>query len=120
MMKARDGRIINITSVVGMTGNPGQANYAAAKAGVIGFSKSLAQEVASRNITVNSIAPGFIDTDMTRELDEAQRDALLAQIPSGRLGAPADIAAAVVFLASDAGSYITGETLNINGGLAMV
>jgi 3-oxoacyl-[acyl-carrier protein] reductase len=120
MMKAREGRIINITSVVGITGNPGQANYAAAKAGIIGFSKSLAQEVASRNITVNSVAPGFIDTDMTRELPDAQRDALLRQIPSGRLGAPADIAAAVVFLTSDAGSYITGETLNINGGLAMV
>jgi 3-oxoacyl-[acyl-carrier protein] reductase len=120
MMKARYGRIVNITSVVGITGNPGQTNYAAAKAGVIGFSKSLGQEVASRNITVNCVAPGFIDTDMTRELDDAQRDALLGQIPSGRLGAPADIAAAVIFLASDAGSYITGETLNINGGLAMV
>lgn len=120
MMKVRGGSIINITSVVGITGNPGQANYAAAKAGVIGFTKSLALEVASRNITVNSIAPGFIDTDMTRGLDNAQRDALLGRIPSGRLGSPADIAAAVVFLASDAGSYITGQTLNINGGLAMV
>jgi len=120
MMKARRGRIINITSVVGLTGNPGQTNYAAAKAGIIGFTKSLAQEVASRNITVNSIAPGFIDTDMTRELDSSQTDALRQQIPAGRLGTPEDIAAAVVFLASDAGAYITGETLNINGGLAMV
>ena len=120
MMKARSGRIINITSVVGLTGNPGQTNYAAAKAGIIGFTKSLAQEVASRNITVNSIAPGFIDTDMTRELDSSQTDALRQQIPAGRLGTPEDIAAAVVFLASDAGAYITGETLNINGGLAMI
>ncbi len=120
MMKARNGRIINITSVVGLTGNPGQTNYAAAKAGMIGFTKSLAQEVASRNITVNAIAPGFIDTDMTSKLDPAQTDALRQQIPAGRLGAPADIAAAVVFLASDAGAYITGETLNINGGLTMV
>ena len=120
MMKARWGRIINITSVVGLTGNPGQTNYAASKAGMIGFTKSLAQEVASRNITVNAIAPGFIDTDMTRELDPKQTDALRQQIPAGRLGAPEDIAAAVVFLASDAGTYITGETLNINGGLAMI
>ena len=120
MMKARWGRIINITSVVGLTGNPGQTNYAAAKAGMIGFTKSLAQEVASRHITVNAIAPGFIDTDMTRDLDTSQTDALCQQIPAGRLGAPEDIAAAVVFLASDAGAYITGETLNINGGLAMV
>jgi 3-oxoacyl-[acyl-carrier protein] reductase len=120
MMKARSGRIINITSVVGLTGNPGQTNYAATKAGVIGFTKSLAQEVASRNITVNSIAPGFIDTDMTRELESSQIDALRQQIPAGRLGTPEDIAAGVVFLASDAGAYITGETLNINGGLAMI
>ena len=120
MMKARSGRIINITSVVGLTGNPGQTNYAAAKAGVIGFTKSLAQEVASRNITVNSIAPGFIDTDMTRDLESSQTDALRQQIPAGRLGTPEDIAAGVVFLASDAGAYITGETLNINGGLAMI
>jgi len=120
MMKARGGRIINITSVVGLTGNPGQTNYAAAKAGIIGFTKSLAQEVASRNITVNAIAPGFIDTDMTRDLDSSQTDALRQQIPAGRLGTPEDIAAAVVFLASDAGAYITGETLNINGGLAMI
>jgi len=120
MMKARSGRIINIASVVALTGNPGQVNYAAAKAGVIGFTKSLAQEVASRNITVNSIAPGFIDTDMTRDLDSSRTDALRQQIPAGRLGTPEDIAAAVVFLASDAGAYITGETLNINGGLAMI
>ena len=120
MMKERWGRIINITSVVGLTGNPGQTNYAAAKAGMIGFTKSLASEVASRNITVNAIAPGFIDTDMTRELDEPQTDALLQQIPAGRLGTPEDIAAGVAFLASDAGAYITGETLNINGGLAML
>ena len=119
MMKARRGRIINIGSVVGITGNPGQANYAAAKAGIIGFSKSLAREVASRNITVNTIAPGFIETDMTRELEASQVDALRTQIPSGRLGAPEDIAAAVVYLASDAGAYVTGETLNVNGGLNM-
>jgi 3-oxoacyl-[acyl-carrier protein] reductase len=119
MMKARYGRIINISSVVGLTGNPGQANYAAAKAGVIGFSKSLAREIASRNITVNVVAPGFIDTDMTRALDEKQVQTLRAQIPAARLGTVADIAAAVVFLASDAGSYITGETLNVNGGLFM-
>jgi len=116
----RSGRIINITSVVGLTGNPGQTDYAATKAGVIGFTKSLAQEVASRNITVNSIAPGFIDTDMTRDLESSQTDALRQQIPAGRLGTPEDIAAGVVFLASDAGAYITGETLNINGGLAMI
>src|SRR5690554_3809778 len=119
MMKARRGTIINIASVVGLSGNPGQTNYAAAKAGIIGFSKSLAREVASRNITVNVIAPGFIDTDMTRALDDKQVEALRSQIPSGRLGTPEDIAAAVVFLASDAGSYITGETLNVNGGLYM-
>ncbi len=119
MMKARRGAIINIASVVGLSGNPGQTNYAAAKAGIIGFSKSLARELASRNITVNVVAPGFIDTDMTRALDEKQVETLRAQIPSGRLGTPEDIAAAVVFLASDAGSYITGETLNVNGGLYM-
>jgi 3-oxoacyl-[acyl-carrier protein] reductase len=119
MMKARQGRIINIGSVVGLSGNPGQANYAAAKAGIIGFSKSLAREVASRNITVNVVAPGFVETDMTRELDAAQVDALRERIPSGRLGAPEDIAAAVVYLASDAGAYVTGETLNVNGGLHM-
>jgi 3-oxoacyl-[acyl-carrier protein] reductase len=119
MIRARHGRIINIGSVVGITGNPGQSNYAAAKAGVIGFAKSLAREVASRNITVNTVAPGFIETDMTRALTAAQVEALTDQIPSGVLGAPADIAAAVVFLASDAGRYITGETLNVNGGLSM-
>ena len=119
MIKARQGRIINIGSVVGTTGNPGQSNYAAAKAGLVGFSKSLAREIASRNITVNTIAPGFIESDMTRALSEEQVKALTDQIPSGVLGAPADVAAAVVFLASDAGRYITGETLNINGGLNM-
>ena len=120
MMKARMGTIINVTSVVGLTGNPGQTNYAAAKAGMIGFTKSLALEVASRHITVNLIAPGFIDTNMTRDLDTSRTDALRQQIPAGRLGTPEDIAAAAVFLASDAGAYITGETLNINGGLAMI
>ena len=119
MMKARHGRIINISSVVGLSGNPGQVNYSAAKAGMIGFSKSLAREVASRNITVNAIAPGFIDSDMTKALDEKQVEALRQQIPSGRLGVPEDIAAAVVYLASDAGAYVTGETLNVNGGLYM-
>jgi len=119
MMKARTGRIISITSVVGLTGNPGQANYAAAKAGIIGFTKSLAREVGSRGITANAIAPGFIDTDMTRSLSEAQRAALNSQIPLGRLGQPADIAAAVAFLCSADGAYITGETLHVNGGMYM-
>jgi 3-oxoacyl-[acyl-carrier protein] reductase len=119
MMKARKGRIISITSVVGLTGNPGQANYAAAKAGIIGFTKSLAKEVGSRGITCNAIAPGFIDTDMTRALDEAQHATLNAQIPLGRLGQPADIAAAVAFLAGADGAYITGETLHVNGGMYM-
>ena len=119
MMKARKGRIISISSVVGATGNPGQANYAAAKAGVVGFSKSLAQEIGSRGITVNVVAPGFIDTDMTRELGDAQRDALLNHIPLGQLGQPQDIANAVLFLASDMASYITGETLHVNGGMYM-
>jgi 3-oxoacyl-[acyl-carrier protein] reductase len=119
MMKARKGRIVSIASVVGLTGNPGQANYAAAKAGIIGFSKSLAREVGSRNITVNVIAPGFIDTDMTRALSAEQRAGLSTQIPLGRLGLPADIAAAVAFLASAEASYITGETLNVNGGMHM-
>jgi 3-oxoacyl-[acyl-carrier protein] reductase len=119
MTKARFGRIVNISSVVGLRGNPGQTNYAAAKAGMLGFTKSLAREIASRNITVNAVAPGFIDTDMTRALDEKQIQALRDQIPLARLGTADDIAAAVVFLASDAGGYITGETLNVNGGLSM-
>jgi len=119
MMKARYGRIVNIASVVGVMGNAGQANYAAAKAGIIGFSKSMAREVGSRDITVNVVAPGFIDTDMTRVLTEDQRTAMLGQIPLARLGEPEDIAAAVVFLASDAGRYITGETLHVNGGMLM-
>lgn len=119
MMKERRGRIINLTSVVGVTGNPGQTNYAAAKAGILGFTKSLAREVASRGITVNAVAPGFIDTDMTRSLTEEQRKGLLTQIPAGRLGAAADVAAAVLFLASPQASYITGETLHINGGMYM-
>ena len=119
MMKERHGRIINLTSIVGLTGNPGQANYSAAKAGLLGFTKSLAREVASRGITVNAVAPGFIDTDMTRALNEEQRAALLGQIPTGRLGTPEDIAAAVLFLASSSASYITGETLHVNGGMYM-
>ncbi len=119
MMKARGGRIINIASVIGLMGNPGQANYAAAKAGIIGFSKSLAREVGSRNITVNVVAPGFIDTDMTRVLAEKQRAAMLGQVPLGRLGAAEDIANAVTFLASDAAAYVTGETLHVNGGMLM-
>lgn len=119
MMKAKHGRIINIASVIAVTGNAGQANYAAAKAGLIGFSKSLAREIGSRNITVNVVAPGFIDTDMTRVLPDAQRAALLGQIPLGRLGEAEEIAAAVAFLASDAGGYITGETLHVNGGMLM-
>jgi 3-oxoacyl-[acyl-carrier protein] reductase len=119
MMKARKGRIVSITSIVGLTGNPGQANYAAAKAGILGFTKSLAREVGSRGITVNAIAPGFIDTDMTRALAETQRAALNTQIPLGRLGQPADIAAAVAFLCSPDAAYITGETLNVNGGMYM-
>ena len=119
MMKARTGRIINIASVVGVSGNAGQTNYAAAKAGMIGFTKSLAQEIGSRGITVNAVAPGFIDTDMTRELPEAQREALLASIPLARLGRPEEIAATVAFLASDAAAYITGETIHVNGGMYM-
>jgi 3-oxoacyl-[acyl-carrier protein] reductase len=119
MMKARWGRIINITSVVGASGNPGQANYAAAKAGVVGMTKSLAAELGSRNITVNCVAPGFIDTDMTRVLSDEQRKALLAHIPLGRLGAPEDIAAAVAYLASPLAGYVTGSVLHVNGGMYM-
>ena len=119
MMKARGGRIINITSVVGSSGNPGQANYAAAKAGVAGMTRALAREIGSRGITVNCIAPGFIDTDMTRVLPEEQRTALTAQIPLGRLGSPEDIAHAVAFLASPFAGYITGTTLHVNGGMYM-
>lgn len=117
MMKSRFGRIINITSVVGSLGNPGQTNYAAAKAGIIGFTRSLAREVGSRNITVNAVAPGFIDTDMTRALDDAQRESLANGIPLGRLGAADDIAAAVLFLAGPGGAYVTGHTLHVNGGM---
>ncbi len=119
MMKARHGRIINIGSVVGLTGNPGQTNYSAAKAGLLGFTKSLAREIGSRNITVNTVAPGFIDTDMTRGLPEEQRDALITQIPLNKLGQPQDIANAVAFLASPLAGYITGETINVNGGMYM-
>lgn len=119
MMKARNGRIISISSVVACMGNAGQANYAAAKAGMEGFSRSLAKEVGSRGITVNTVAPGFIDTDMTRDLDEGQRDKLIAGIPLQRLGQPEDIAAAVAFLASPLGSYITGQVLHVNGGMYM-
>lgn len=119
MMKAREGRIINIASVVGSSGNPGQTNYSAAKAGMLGFTKSMAREVGSRGITVNAVAPGFIDTDMTRELPEEQREVLLAGIPLGRLGSAEEIASAVVFLASKGGAYITGETLHVNGGMYM-
>ncbi len=119
MMKARKGRIINIASVVGLTGNPGQTNYAATKAGMLGFTKSLAREIGSRNITVNCVAPGFIDTDMTRDLPDEQREALIAQIPLNRLGDPTDIAAAVSFLASPAAAYVTGATINVNGGMYM-
>ncbi|MGE0581691.1 MAG: 3-oxoacyl-ACP reductase FabG [Steroidobacteraceae bacterium] len=119
MMKERRGRIVNLTSIVALTGNPGQVNYAAAKAGLLGFTKSLAKEVASRGITVNAVAPGFIDTDMTRALNDEQRSALLAQIPMARLGTAADVAAAVGFLCSPAAGYISGETLHVNGGMFM-
>ena len=119
MMKARWGRIVSITSVVGLSGNAGQTNYTAAKAGLIGFSKSLARELASRGITVNTVAPGFIDTDMTRGLSDEQKNALLANVPAGRLGEPQDIATAVAFLVSPDAGYITGETLSVNGGLYM-
>ena len=119
MMKARRGRIISIASVVGASGNPGQANYCAAKAGIMGFTRSLAQEVGSRSITVNTVAPGFIDTDMTRALTEEQRGMLMQKIPLERLGAPEDIAATVLFLASPGAGYITGETIHVNGGMYM-
>jgi 3-oxoacyl-[acyl-carrier protein] reductase len=119
MMKARAGRIVNITSVVGSSGNPGQINYAAAKAGIAGMSRALAQEIASRNITVNCVAPGFIDTDMTRALNEQQRDAILGRIPLARLGTAEEVAAAVAFLASPQAGYITGTTLHVNGGMYM-
>ena len=119
MMKERRGRIVSLTSIVGITGNPGQANYAAAKAGILGFTKSLAREIASRGITVNAVAPGFIDTDMTRTLSDEQRSALTSQVPMARLGSVDDIAAAVMFLCSPGASYVTGETLHVNGGMYM-
>lgn len=120
MMKARWGRIVNISSVVGLTGNPGQTNYVAAKAGLVGLSKSLAQEVASRGVTVNCVAPGFIATPMTEALTEAQTDALLSRIPTGRMGTPEDIGAAVLYLASPQAGYVTGAVLHVNGGMAMI
>jgi 3-oxoacyl-[acyl-carrier protein] reductase len=120
MMKARSGRIISISSVVGVTGNPGQTNYAASKAGMIGFSKSLAAEVASRGITVNVVAPGFIETPMTDVLDDSQKAALLTRVPAGRLGTAQEVAASVAFLASDEAAYITGSTVHVNGGMAML
>ncbi|MGC9386590.1 MAG: 3-oxoacyl-ACP reductase FabG [Hydrogenovibrio sp.] len=120
MMKAKQGAIINIASVVGVMGNAGQTNYAAAKAGIMGFTKSLAREIGAKNVTVNTVAPGFIDTDMTRALPQEQRDALTQQIPLKRLGEPEDIAKTVTFLASEGGSYITGQTLNVNGGMYMI
>jgi 3-oxoacyl-[acyl-carrier protein] reductase len=120
MMKARFGRVITITSIVGTTGNPGQANYAASKAGLVGMSKALAQELASRNITVNCVAPGFISSAMTDGLADAQKEALLGKIPAGKLGEGSDVAAAVVYLASPEASYVTGQTLHVNGGMAMI
>jgi 3-oxoacyl-[acyl-carrier protein] reductase len=120
MMKRRWGRIVNITSVVGVTGNPGQANYVASKAGIIGLSKALAQELASRNVTVNCVAPGFIATPMTDVLNDKQKEAILGRVPAGRLGSPDDIAAAVLYLASQEAAYVTGQTLHVNGGMAMI
>lgn len=120
MMRRRHGRVINITSIVGVTGNPGQANYCASKAGLIGFSKSLAQEIASRNVTVNCVAPGFIESAMTEKLNEKQKDTIMGAIPMKRMGTGAEIAAAVVYLASDEAAYVTGQTLHINGGMAMI
>ena len=120
MMRRRFGRVIGITSVVGVMGNPGQANYAASKAGMIGFSKALAQEVATRGITVNCVAPGFIESPMTEALNEAQKTQILATIPTGRLGVGGDVAAAVAYLASDEAAYVTGQTLHVNGGMAMI
>lgn len=120
MMRRRSGRIVNITSVVGVTGNPGQANYCASKAGMIGFSKSLAQEIASRNVTVNCVAPGFIESAMTEKLNEKQSQAILGAIPMKRMGTGAEVAAAVAFLASDPAAYITGQTIHVNGGMAMI
>ena len=120
MMKKRQGRIINVTSIVGVTGNPGQANYVASKAGLIGLTKSLAQELATRNVTVNCVAPGFIATPMTDVLSEKQKEAILGRIPSGRMGGPDDIAAAVLYLASNEAGYVTGQTLHVNGGMAMI
>lgn len=120
MMRRRGGRIINITSVVGVTGNPGQANYCASKAGMIGFSKSLAQEIATRNVTVNCVAPGFIESAMTGKLNEKQKEAIMAAIPSRRMGTGAEVAAAVAFLASDEAAYVTGQTIHVNGGMAMI
>jgi 3-oxoacyl-[acyl-carrier protein] reductase len=120
MMKKRWGRIINITSIVGVTGNPGQVNYVASKAGIIGMTKSIAQELAARNVTANCVAPGFIATPMTDVLNEKQKEAILGRIPAGRMGAPADIAAAVIYLASEEAGYVTGQTLHVNGGMAMI
>ena len=120
MMKKRWGRIVNITSVVGVTGNPGQANYVASKAGVIGLTKSLAQELAARSVTVNAVAPGFIATPMTDVLNDKQKEAILGRVPAGKLGSPEDIAAAVLYLASEEAGYVTGQTLHVNGGMAMI
>ena len=120
MMRRKSGRIINITSIVGVTGNPGQANYCASKAGMIGMTKSMAQEIASRNVTVNCVAPGFIASAMTNKLNDKQKDAIMSAIPMKKMGAGSDIAAAVIYLASDAGGYVTGQTIHVNGGMAMI